>query len=135
MPTILTSSDREASQIARKLLEASKGDETRFRIVTTGRRLAFEVDDALADEIGPDTPEEPDETDDNPAAETETVPEPPLVSGEPVVPVDDDLEEPDRNGRTADWAEFMRKRYPGMHTGGMTRTELIAEHDKRTGDA
>ncbi|UCZ88668.1 hypothetical protein [Gordonia sp. WA4-43] len=125
MPTILTSNDREASQIARKLLDATKGDETRFRIVTTGQRLAFEVDDALADEIGEDATDEPDE---------QPVPDPPLVSGEPVIPVDD-LEEPDRNGRTADWAEFMRKRYPGMHTGGMTRTELIAEHDKRTGDA
>ncbi|QDH92807.1 hypothetical protein KNU62_gp22 [Gordonia phage Bakery] len=125
MPTILTSSDREASQIARKLLDASKGDESRFRIVTTGRRLAFEVDDALADEIGADTTDEPDEA---------PVPDPPLVSGEPVIPVDDDLEEPDRNGRTADWAEFVRHRYQ-IHTGGMTRTELIAEHDKRTGDA
>ncbi|WNO27891.1 hypothetical protein SEA_HALO3_22 [Gordonia phage Halo3] len=124
MPTILTSSDREASQIARKLLDASKGDESRFRIVTTGRRLAFEVDDALADEIGADTTDEPDE---------DPVPDPPLVSGEPVIPVDD-LEEPDRNGRTADWAEYMRTRFQ-IHTGGMTRAELIAEYDKRTGDA
>ncbi|QDB74801.1 hypothetical protein KNU63_gp24 [Gordonia phage RogerDodger] len=133
MPTILTSSDREASQIARKLLEASKGDESRFRIVTTGRRLAFEVDDALADEIGADTTDEPDAAGDDSADETETVPDPPLVSGEPVIPVDD-LEVPDRNGRTADWAEYMRTRFQ-IHTGGMTRAELIAEYDKRTGDA
>lgn len=99
---------------------------------------------------GPKSPESPDTSDssseaasdeqrdaDGRAADQDPLPtgdfapaDPPLVSGEPVVPVAPEV--PDRNDKTEAWAEYMAAAFPDYDPAGKARKELIAEYDRRT---
>lgn len=109
MPTIIPNDAHDAARIARELLEASGGDETRFHPVTHGPHLAFEVDDDLAAAISGTAPPLNDEQG---ADDAKVIPEP-----------------PDRNDTTEAWATYLSGEPFNANTEGKKRSELIAAYD------
>lgn len=144
MPTIIARDRRDAARIATKLLRAAGAQVELVRRVTAGSSPAFEVpDDVYAKFVDGEGDkgevEQSESQGGDPATPADTAP---LVGGEPVIDTGDDdpidvtegtveLEVPDRNDSTADWAAYMSARF-GIDTEGMKRGALIAEYDRRT---
>lgn len=144
MPTIIARDRRDAARIATKLLRAAGAQVELVRRVTAGASPAFDVpDDVYAKFVDGEGDkgevEQSESQGTEPATPADTAP---LVGGEPVIDTGDDdpidvtegaveLEVPDRNDSTADWAAYMSARF-GIDTEGMKRGALIAEYDRRT---
>ena len=144
MPTIIAKDRRDAARIATKLLRAAGAQVELVRRVTAGASPAFDVpDDVYAKFVDGEGDkgevEQSESQGTEPATPADTAP---LVGGEPVIDTGDDdpidvtdgtveLEVPDRNDSTTDWADYMRARF-GIDTEGMKRGALIAEYDRRT---
>lgn len=147
MPTIIAKDRRDAARIATKLLRAAGAQVELVRRVTAGSSPAFEVpDDVYAKFVdGEGDKGEVEQSESQGAEPTTPADTAPLVGGEPVIDTGDDdtidvtegtvdLEVPDRNDSTTDWADYMRARF-GIDTEGMKRGALIAEYDRRTENA
>ncbi|URC17640.1 hypothetical protein SEA_TARDUS_24 [Gordonia phage Tardus] len=151
MPTILVPEGQSFRDLASELVRAAGVNADEVKLVTGGKRRAFEVSDAVfakwqAGEGDKGEVEQAESQGDQPTTEpapTEPVGDAPLVSGDPVIETgaDDDSDEPagvevpDRNDSTESWAHFMAGQYPDLDVDGMRRTDLIAEYDRRTAGA
>ncbi|UVG34987.1 hypothetical protein SEA_VIACONLECTUS_24 [Gordonia phage ViaConlectus] len=154
MPTILVPEGQSFRDLASELVRAAGVNADEVKLVTGGKRRAFEVSDAVyekwqAGEGDKGEVEQAESQGEQPTepAPTEPAGDAPLVSGDPVIetgPSDDNgddsdepggVEVPDRNDSTESWAHFMAGQYPDLDVDGMRRTDLIAEYDRRTGGA
>lgn len=155
MPTIIAKDRKDAARIAAELLRAAGAEGHLVRTVTTGRTPAFEVPDSVYSkwqggegdkgevEQATSQGDQPTTTStdngtadaEQAAAATESVTAPAEAAAEKVAEVTAQADSdgaPDRNATTEAWAHYMADRF-GIDTDGMTRTELIAEYDQRTG--
>lgn len=142
MPTVIAKDAADRRRLATELMRAAGPDRRHLvRMVTAGSSAAFDVpDDVYAAFRGAQYGEQ----------EQQQTEQPPVVSGEPLVPVGDepttepapteqgivepatgDVEVPDRNDKTDVWREFMRPQL-GDAVDDMTRSALIAAFDERT---
>lgn len=148
MSHILIVGDDDVADVSAALLAAAAPDRWRVRKVTSGRRPAFEVPDDVYDKFvesggldrGDDVDDTGDDGGDDEVADDADV-TPPLVSGDPVVPVADEQggeldgsrgEAPDRNDKTDEWRAYMRP-VLGDAVDGMNRTQLIEAYDDKVG--
>lgn len=129
MPLIRPKNRSEVAKVAARLLKLADGDASRVATRTVGGNRAFLVDDELAALYEPD---QADDSADFPTAEQPTEVTPPVVSGEPVVPVDEPItipEPPDRNDSTKTWADYLTDPPFNLDTAGKKRHELIDAYD------
>ena len=144
MPTVIPEDAADRHRLAAELMRAAEPDRHRVRLVTAGGSAAFDVPGDVFEQFvaaGGDA-----EVDEPPAGSDGAPADPPVVSGEPLVPVADgdaptdeagpaepaadDVEVPERSGKTADWREFMRPQL-GDKVDDMNRAALIAAYDER----
>ena len=161
MPTVIPEDAADRRRLAAELMRAAEPDRHRVRLVTAGGSAAFDVPDDVFEQFvaaggDAEVDEQPAGSDGNPDTGPGDSPlptgdfapaDPPVVSGEPLVPVADgdaptdeagpaepaadDVEVPERSGKTADWREFMRPQL-GDKVDDMNRAALIAAYDERT---
>ncbi|QDH93509.1 hypothetical protein SEA_VERITY_23 [Gordonia phage Verity] len=150
MPTILVPEGQSFRDLASELVRAAGVHADEVKLVTGGKRRAFEVSDAVFAkwQAGEGDKGEVDQAESQGDQPTEPAGDAPIAVAGPDADDDGDgdkadtdgdepggVEVPDRNDSTEAWAHFMAGQYDDLDVDGMRRTDLIAEYDRRTAGA